>query len=904
MHEKTKEHERLELHRKRQANWKLWGPYLSDRSWGTLREDYSENGDAWNYFPHDHARSRAYRWNEDGLGGISDRNQYLCFAPSFWNGNDSILKERYFGLSNHEGNHGEDVKECYFYIDNIPTHSYMKMLYKYPHAAFPYIQLLEENKKRGLNDPEYELIDTGIFDDQKYFDIEIEYAKAAEDDILIKITAHNRADSPAYLCILPTLWFRNTWSWGYPNGPMNDVPGIPSLSMQSKEDLKLGVRVKHPALPPYNLYAKDAEKFIFTNNETNLQRLFRQPNTTPYVKDAFHRYLINKEQGAINPDQKGTKAAVIYEKTLGPKESWTIELRLSQKENPKPFTDFEAIFNERTKDADAFYLSLQNAQTSEEENLVQRQALAGVLWTKQLYYYDVEQWRAGDPNPLTSRKKIQERNSEWDTLVNFDIISMPDKWEYPWYASWDLSFHCVSLVLVDPDFAKRQLTLITREWYMHPNGQLPAYEWNFSDTNPPVLAWAAWRVYKIDAHMNGTLDQEFLSGIFHKLLINFTWWINRKDTAGRNIFQGGFLGLDNISLFDRSAPLPSGGHIYQSDATAWMAFYCIVMIKIATELARDRAIYEELATKFFEHFMRISGAMINCGGEGYSLWDPIDKFFYDVISMPDQSIIHLKVRSMVGLLPLLAVETASKEFFETHPLFDARMNWFLTRHPEFQKDMATMQLEGNGNKKLLAMLSRERLISVLRYMLDEDEFLSEFGIRSLSKYHEDHPYMLEIGGKTYTISYEPAESKSRLFGGNSNWRGPVWLPLNFLIIESLQKFHYFYGDNLKVECPTGSGNWMTLWEVSVEISQRLINLFLRDENGNCPGNGTKEIFKKDPHWKNMVLFYEFFHGETGAGLGASHQTGWTSIVAKLIQQSGRPQKRTWREDSKDYKIKN
>lgn len=904
MDPKTKEHERLELHRKRKANWKQWGPYLSDRSWGTLREDYSDTEDAWNYFPHDHARSRAYRWNEDGLGGISDRNQYLCFAPAFWNGKDSILKERYFGLSNHEGNHGEDVKECYFYLDNVPSHSYMQMLYKYPHEAFPYLQLIKANHDRGLGDPEYELVDTGIFNDQKYFDIEIEYAKASETDILIKITAHNRGDNAAYLCVLPTLWFRNTWSWGYPNGPMGDVPGIPKISTHSPQSPQLiSLKADHPALGAYYFYAQGGEKSMFTNNDTNMQRLFREPNTSPYVKDAFHRYIVQKEEKAINPAQEGTKAAVVYEKLLGAHESWTIQCRLSQNQLESPFEHFDEIFRERIQEADAFYVSLQNSQTSGEENLIQRQALAGTLWTKQLYYYDVEQWRKGDPNPLTGRKKPIEKNGEWDTLVNFDIISMPDKWEYPWYASWDLAFHCVSLVLVDPDFAKRQLTLITREWYMHPNGQLPAYEWNFSDTNPPVLAWAAWRVYKIDAHMNGTLDQEFLGGIFHKLLINFTWWVNRKDAAGRNIFQGGFLGLDNISLFDRSSPLPSGGHIYQSDATAWMAFFCIVMIKIASELARDRSMYEDLATKFFEHFLRISGAMVNCGGKGYSLWDETDGFFYDVISMPDNSIIHLKVRSMVGLLPLLAVETAQEEFFETHPLFTARMQWFLNRHPDFEKNMTAWTFERSGKKKLLAILSRERLISVLRYMLNEEEFLSPFGIRSLSKFHEKHPYKLEIDGKSYTISYEPADSKSRLFGGNSNWRGPVWLPLNFLIIESLQKFHYFYGDNLKVECPTGSGQWLTLWEVSVEISRRLINLFVVDEEGKRPADGDKEVFRKDPHWKDMVLFYEFFHGDTGAGLGASHQTGWTSLVAKLIQQSGRPQKRTWREDSKNYKIK-
>lgn len=896
---KTKEHERLEAHHNRGANWKLWGPYLSDRSWGTLREDYSEDGDAWSYFPHDHARSRVYRWNEDGLGGISDRNQYLCFAPAFWNGKDSILKERFFGLSNLEGNHGEDVKECYFYLDNIPTHSYMKMLYKYPQEAFPYEHLIEENSKRNLIDPEYELLDTGIFNNRKYFDIEIEYAKASEDDILIKITAYNRADTPAYLCILPTLWFRNTWIWGYPKGPMNDVSSIPELVLRKANTIE----ANHPVLGHYYLYAENAQGTLFTNNNTNRQKLLRKPNITPFVKDAFHRYIVDKEQGAINPENKGTKGAAFYEKTLAPQEAWSIHLRLSHKEQAEPFQDFDQIIKERTAEADDFYLALQGAQNTPEENLIKRQALAGILWNKQLYYYDVEQWRKGDPGILTNRKKIQQRNQEWDNLVNFDIISMPDKWEYPWYATWDLGFHCVSMVLVDPDFAKRQLTLITREWYMHPNGQIPAYEWNFSDTNPPVLAWAAWRVYKIDAHMNGTLDLEFLSGIFHKLLINFTWWINRKDAAGRNIFQGGFLGLDNISLFDRSSPLPTGGHIYQSDATAWMAFYCIVMMKIAIELSRDRARYEDLATKFFEHFMRISGAMINCGNKGHSLWDPKDGFFYDVISMPDDTLIHLKVRSMVGLLPLLAVETTDREFFDAHSLFNARMNWFFERNPEYKDNVASIDIQGSKDKMLFAMLSRERLISVLKYMLDESEFLSEYGIRSLSKYHEQNPYSLNVEGKTYKISYEPGNSQSRLFGGNSNWRGPVWLPLNFLIIESLQKFHYFYGDNLKVECPTGSGKWMSLWEVSVEISRRLINLFTVKNNGMRPADGNYEIFKNDPHWKDLVLFYEFFHGETGAGLGASHQTGWTSLVAKLIQQSGKPKQRTWEKDSKDFKIK-
>lgn len=900
----TKEHERLNAHHRREANWRLWGPYLSDRSWGTVREDYSENGEAWEYFPHDHARSRAYRWNEDGLGGISDRNQYLCFAPAFWNGADPILKERYFGLSNHEGNHGEDVKECYYYLENIPTHSYMKMLYKYPQRAYPYLKLIEENKKRTSKDPEYELEDTGIFDENRYFDISIEYAKASEDDILIKISARNRSSTAAPLTVLPTLWFRNTWSWGYLSGPMGDVPSKPVMSqIKGTSNQFAAVKADHPAAGTYTLYAADAGETLFTNNDTDMERLFHQPNETPYVKNAFHRYIIHGEKGAVNPERQGTKCAAVYSKTLEPNETWTLRLRLSRKEHARPFENFDAIFQEKIGEAEEFYLSLHNPVTSSEENLIQKRSIASILWTKQLYYYDVEQWRHGDPVGPTKRKKVQERNSSWDTLVNFDVISMPDKWEYPWYASWDLAFHCVTLVLVDPDFAKRQLTLMTREWYMHPSGQLPAYEWNFSDTNPPVMAWAAWRVYKIDAHMNGTLDQEFLSGIFHKLLINFTWWINRKDMAGRNIFQGGFLGLDNISLFDRSAPLPSGGHIYQSDATAWMAFYCIVMMKIAIELSRDRPVYEDMATKFFEHYMRISGAMINCGGKGYSLWDCQDGFFYDVVSMPDESIIPLKVRSMVGLLPLLAVETTTKSFMEAHPLFKARVQWFMDRHVGLTSNIASLEEVGAGDKQLLSMMSKDRLVSVLRYMLDENEFLSDYGIRSLSKYHEKHPYMLKIQDKSYKINYEPGESTERLYGGNSNWRGPVWIPLNFLLIESLQKYHYYYGDSLKVECPTGSGKMMTLWEVSVEISQRLINLFIVNGDRRRPADGKVTPFKDDPEWLQMPLFYEYFHGDTGKGLGASHQTGWTSLVAKLVQQSGRPQVRTWREDSKNFKIK-
>lgn len=899
----TAEHQRLEQHKSRQANWKNWGPYLSERAWGTVREDYSESGGAWTNFSHDHARSRAYRWNEDGLGGISDRDQYLCFALALWNGRDPILKERLFGLSNEEGNHGEDVKEYYFYLDNIPTHSYMKMLYKYPQTEFPYLQLVEENRRRGINEGEYELLDTGIFNGNRYFDVFIEYAKESQDDILIKITAWNRSVDPADLHLLPTLWYRNTWSWGYPNGPMNDVPSKPTISKLDAGPDILAVEATHPSGGTYTLYAQYAREMIFTENETNQRLLFGQPNISPYVKDAFHRYLIQGEKEAVNPKNTGTKTSAVYFVHIEPQASATIHLRLVKNKINLPFDGFDEIFSTRKREADEFYASLQNPQTSPEENKIQRQAFAGLLWSKQMYYYDVDQWLHSDLKAKKLPKRQLTRNQDWQHLVNFDVLSMPDKWEYPWYASWDMAFHCVSLVLVDSDFAKRQITLMTREWYMHPNGQLPAYEWNFSDANPPALAWAAWRVYKIDAHMHGTLDKEFLSGIFHKLLLNFTWWINRKDADGRNIFQGGFLGLDNISVFDRSSPLPTGGHIDQSDATSWMAFYCIIMIKIALELSRDRKVYEDMASKFFEHFLRISTAMVNCGGKGVSLWDNTDGFFYDVIHKPDGQIIHLKVRSLVGLLPLLAVETAKTEFLDSLPTFKKRMQWFLNRHPEYQWNMAPIQSPGVTDRNLLAILTRERLINVLRYMLDENEFLSDYGLRSISKFHLNHPYQFTTEGKSYTVSYDPAEAKSKLFGGNSNWRGPVWFPLNFLIIESLQKFHYYYGDTLRVECPTGSGLYMTLWEVATELSRRLIKIFLPDAEDKRPVFGPNTIFNEDPYWRDMILFYEYFHGDTGMGLGASHQTGWTALVAKLIQQSGRPDSRNWREISKKFKTK-
>jgi len=882
--QETVEYQRLLDHREWRANWRHWGPYLSERAWGTVREDYSATAEAWDYFPHDHARSRAFRWNEDGLAGISDRNQYLCFALALWNERDPILKERLFGLSGSQGNHGEDVKEYYFYLDNTPTHSYMKMRYKYPQAAFPYRELEEENARRGLAAPEYELLDTGIFDGDRYFDVDVEYAKADQDDLLIRIRITNRGPDAAPCHVLPTLWFRNTWSWGYEDGPMGDVPSKPHL--QRREGSDSAVEARHPTLGTYYLYAEDAETWLFTENETNNRRLFDAENQTPYVKDAFHRFVIQGDETAVNPAGKGTKTAALYRLNVAPGETQTLCLRLADKEHEAPFTAFDAVFSQRRGEADAFYAAVQPEALSEDERRIQRQAFAGMLWTKQLYYYDVPQWLRGDPGqPKPPASRQQGRNHNWKHLNNFDVISMPDKWEYPWYASWDLAFHTLPLVLIDPDYAKRQLVLMTREWYMHPNGQLPAYEWAFGDVNPPVHAWAALRVYKIDAARSGTPDRAFLEGIFHKLLLNFTWWVNRKDVEGRNIFQGGFLGLDNISVFDRSRTLPTGGHIDQSDGTAWMGFFSLEMLKIALELAKDNPIYQDTATKFFEHFLRIAHAMTNCGGQNIPLWDGEDRFFYDNLHLPDGRIVPLKVRSLVGLLPLIAAETLEPEFLEEMPDFNRRMHWFIENRPDISGNMADVDVEGAGRRHLIAILTRERLISVLRYMLDESEFLSPYGIRSVSKYHQDHPYSFRVQGEEFTVRYEPAESRSGLFGGNSNWRGPIWFPTNFLIIEALQRFHHFYGDGLKVECPTGSGNEVTLAEVATELSRRLISIFRR-EDGRRPMYGGTKRFQDDPHWRDLMLFFEYFHGDNGAGLGANHQTGWTGLIAKLLQQSG------------------
>ncbi len=878
---------RLAEYRDQRSNWKHWGPYLSERAWGTVREDYSENGDVWGFFPHDHARSRVYRWNEDGLAGICDRDQFLCFALALWNGQDPILKERLFGLTGPEGNHGEDVKEAYFYLDSTPTHSYMKMLYKYPQAAFPYAELVAENGRRGVQDDEYELLDTGVFGGNRYFDIFVEYAKAGEDDILARIEVVNRGPETATCSVLPTLWFRNTWSWGYANGPMGNAPGKPRLSKGADGADSRTVAADHATLGQYTLHAEGAPELLFTENETNVERLFDAPNPSPFVKDAFHRYLIQGETSAVNPRQEGTKAAAHYTLTLEPGASATLRLRLGRGTQSMPFDDFDAIFAARQTEADAFFAELQPPGLTDDARRVQRQALAGMLWSKQLYYYDVQQWLKGDPaGPPPPAARREGRNSDWGHLNNFDVISMPDKWEYPWYATWDLAFHCIPLAAVDADFAKRQLELITREWYMHPNGALPAYEWSFGDVNPPVHAWAVLRVYQIDRDEQGKADRPFLEGLFHKLLLNFTWWVNRKDEDGRNVFQGGFLGLDNISVFDRSAQLPTGGHIDQSDGTAWMGFYSLTMLQIALELALDNPVYQDMATKFFEHFLRIAHAMSDAGGQGHALWDEEDRFFYDALHLPDDRIVPLRVRSLVGLIPMIAVITLEPDCLAQMPDFVRRMNWFVRNRPELVGHMASIETPGRGERILAAILTPERLRAVLGYLLDEAEFLSPYGIRSLSKFHEAHPYSIRVGEHTFTIDYQPAESQSGLFGGNSNWRGPIWLPINYLIIHSLQRYDEYYGEGFQVEMPTGSGRMMTLAQVAEALARRLQRLFLRDEAGRRPIFGHQEMVQTDPHWRDHLLFHEYFHGDTGAGLGASHQTGWTGLVADLIQHGG------------------
>ena len=882
------EDQRLQASVERKVHWKRWGPYLSERQWGTVREDYSPNSDAWNYIPHDHARSRAYRWGEDGIAGICDRHQHICFALAFWNEKDAILKERLFGLSNREGNHGEDVKEYYYYLEAIPSSSYLKYLYKYPHAAFPYDKLVAENAKRTRLEPEYELIDTGVFAENRYFDVFVEYAKATSEDILIRITAWNRGPEPARLHLLPTLWCRNRWDWGdpYEKPALRRMDAPPGMSVVELSEYHYGKRW---------LAVEGLPELLFTENETNAERLFQQPSRTLYVKDAFHRHVVNHEQGAVNPAMTGTKTAAHFASEIPPGKSWSVRLRLADR-NPAETREsasqifgsaaFEEVFLARQKETDEFYAARNFPGASEDAKLVQRQAFAGLLWNKQSYHYEVRRWLEGDPTqPKPDPRRGQGRNHDWQHLYNSDVISMPDKWEYPWYASWDLAFHCVAMALIDPDYAKQQLILFLREWYMQPNGQLPAYEWNFSDVNPPVHAWAAWRVYKIATRVTGQADYKFLQRVFHKLLLNFTWWVNRKDPEGKNVFQGGFLGLDNVGVFDRSRPLGPGQYIEQSDGTSWMAMFCLDMLSIAGELAHYDPSYEDVASKFFEHFVYISMAMNNMGGEGIGLWNEEDGFYYDVLHTADSSAIPLRVRSAVGLIPLFAVATFEPDDLKDLKQFRRRAQWFLDHQKGVAEHVDMSQESAEGPRYLLTIANRQKLERVYRYVFDENEFLSPHGIRSLSKYHGEHPFMLHVDGQVYSVGYEPGESASDLFGGNSNWRGPVWFPLNFLLVESIQRIHYYYGDSFKVEFPTGSGRRETLWSAASDLSRRLSHIFLR-RDGRRPVNGDASLFQNDPYWRDLILFYEYFHGETGAGLGASHQTGWTALVAKLIEQSG------------------
>jgi hypothetical protein len=878
----TREEQRLEESRARVFHWKRWGPYLSERQWGTVREDYSPYGTAWDYFPHDQARSRAYRWGEDGIGGICDRHQFICFALAFWNGRDPILKERLFGLTGEEGNHGEDVKEYYAYLDSTPTHSYMKYLYRYPQQEFPYSWLVAENRRRGRKDLEFELVDTGIFNENRYFDIFVEYAKSTPDDILVRITVHNRGPETATLNLLPTLWFRNRWAWG-----KEDYH--PYLSLGENLAAARVIQATHRYYGPRWLVCDGHPELLFTENETNFQRLFGVGNRTPCVKDGINDYIVHGVRSAVNQVPEGTKVAASYAVEIAPGQSKAFRLRLT---DDQPGEDalssgFDRIFEERIGEADDFYAKAMPPALSVDAQNVFRQAMGGLFWSKQFYHYDVRIWLEGDRSgPPPPPERAMGRNHTWPHLYNADVISMPDKWEYPWYAAWDTAFHCVAIALVDPDYAKEQLILLLREWYQHPNGQLPAYEWAFSDVNPPVHAWAAWRVYKIEKRRRGSADRGFLQRVFHKLLLNFTWWVNRKDPDGRNVFEGGFLGLDNIGVFDRSRPLPTGGHIEQSDGTSWMGMYCLDMLAIAMELAREDPAYEDVASKFFEHFVYITQAMNNRGGHGISLWDEKDGFYYDVLHLPNDQHDFMKVRSAVGLSPLFAVEVLEPEAVDALPGFKRRMQWFLDNIPNVPHHIEMSQTSASGIRRQLSLVSRRKLISILRYMLDENEFLSPHGIRSISKFHARNPYVLTIDNQEYRVGYDPAESTSGLFGGNSNWRGPVWFPLNFLIIESLQRFHYYYGDSLRVECPTGSGTMMTLWEVAELLSRRLTSIFLLDVNGHRPVFGGNELFQTDPHWRDLIPFYEYFHGDNGAGLGASHQTGWTALVAKLLQQSG------------------
>jgi hypothetical protein len=863
------------------AHWRRWGPYLADRQWGTVREDYSADGNAWGYFPHDHARSRAYRWGEDGLLGICDERARLCFALALWNGRDGILKERLFGLTGPQGNHGEDVKELYHYLDATPTASWLRALYRYPQLAFPYQELIDRNAARGRDEPEFELLDTGVFEAGGWFDVEVAYAKAHPDDIVIRIGILNQGDHTAPIHLLPTLWFRNTWAWGRDHTRPTIVrsPGA-----------AFTMRAEHHTMGTWWLTAAGDPQLLLTENETNAERLWGSGSGANAVKDAFHLAIVDGDPSRLaDPASSGTKAAAYYFRELAPRERHEVTLRLARGREPASATGREVaeVLEAREREADRFYSTVGPQNLTDDQRRVQRQAFAGLVWGKQTYLYDVAEWLDGDPAappPPPSRKS--GRNREWRELNTGDVLSMPDTWEYPWFAAWDLAFHCVPFALIDPEFAKRQLVLLTREWYMHPNGQLPAYEWNFSDVNPPVHAWAAYQVYRIDRRMNGKGDRLFLERIFHKLLLNFTWWVNRKDRDGRNVFEGGFLGLDNIGVFDRSARLPQGGYLAQADGTAWMGFFSLSMLAIALELAVDDIVYEDVATKFLEHFLYIAGGLNDIGGAGIPLWDEEDGFFYDVLNLPDGEKIQLRVRSLVGLIPLLAVGTIEPESLQALPGFARRLRWFLHNRPDLASMIASMEEPGVGQRRLLALAHPSRLRRLLKRMLDPDEFLSPFGIRALSRYHFDHPYRLELGGQVHEVRYEPAESRSGMFGGNSNWRGPIWFPINYLLIEALERFHHYYGDTVRAEHPPGSGNERTLHEIATDLAERLTRIFLVDSDGRRPVFGADERFRQ-PSWRDDLLFYEYFHGDTGAGLGASHQTGWTALVAALFDPEAR-----------------
>ena len=865
------ERNRIEAANARDRHWRRWGPYLAERSWGNPREDYSPYGNAWEFFPHDHARSRTYRWTEDGIAGICDNHQRLCFAFAFWNGRDPILKERLFGVSGNEGNHGEDVKEYYFYLDNVPTHSYMKYLYKYPQMEYPYASLIGTNASRGRVEREHELIDTEAFQEDRYFDIFVEYAKQDVDDILARVTVINRGPDPATLHLLPTVWFRNTWSWG---------SGAPRPEMA--RDDSHHIRIHEQTLGDLRLWLEDAPPMLFTENETNTERLWGYPSGDRHYKDAFHEYIINSRRDAVSADDTGTKACGWYQFDLAPSGSKVLKFRLSAGQSPHP--NFDAVFLDRIKEADEFY-RFAPASLSDDARSVQRQAFASLLWSKQFYHYVVEQWLEGDPAfPPPPAERLSGRNRSWGHVFNDDVLMIPDKWEYPWYAAWDLSFHAIAMALIDPDFSKRQLATFLREWYQSPNGQLPAYEWEFSDANPPVHAWACLRVFKIDQKLQGKADFSFLESTFHKLLMNFTWWVNRKDSQGNNIFEGGFLGLDNIGVFDRSKPLPTGGFLEQADGTAWMAMYCLNMLRIAFELTPHDRSYEDIASKFFEHFLYIATA-INRMGDG-GLWDETDGFYYDWLRLPDGRSTPLRVRSLVGLIPLFAVTVLPSNEVDSMPGFKRRMHWFIEHRPDLCREIASITRHGVAERRLLSMVQPSKLKRILSVMLDENEFLSPHGIRGLSRYHKDHPFILQTDGHEHRVDYEPAESTTGMFGGNSNWRGPVWFPVNFLMIESLQRYHHYFGNEFKVEFPTGSGVEMNLSEVASELSRRLSRIFLRDRQGRRPVFGGCTKFQTDAHFRDHLLFYEYFNGDDGAGLGASHQTGWTALVAKLLQQSG------------------